>query len=769
MAESVPTMASIYLQRVFFAFVCLVVPGEVVWAAELMSDPRYGETYAARRMIQLDSDKDGRFQNSENPRLWSGVASADADSDGVITLRELAAFEPVYLKSPGPVKQNLIYKRTTEEDLHLDVYHPAERFTGPRPTVIYTHGGGWVVGSKHNITNGLFSQVYSRLLAKGFCVVAVNYRLYQGGGTITIRDCVVDVKDAARFLAKHSQELGIDPNRFFAHGDSAGGQLAQLLLLSPPDSFVGDPELADFTYDVVAGVSWYGPVDFEKSELFNHDGRPNFRDRFGDRILKRGTSSENKLNRYREVSPVNYLGPQSPPLLLMQGTKDTTIPVHHAHYMTERADAVNAPVEVVLVKNAGHNWREAGGPIKPDRDELVQQTVDFLVARLKPENGVKVSETKPNFEIAETSKPRMPEFSWETIPRYIHVRKTDAFTKEEVKYLASFPLITFEKTTGKDAYGSTEKGTIEAAKAVKALNPAAKTLFYRNVIVHYGGYAFDDRLRRISSPFLVDKAGRQKLVRGRVQAYDLANPEVVDWWVKSMAEVCRHPAIDGLFLDGNVKVLSPYLQNELPQGKKEQVIEGFERMISRTRQELGPDKLMLANILRARFTNGGLEYIDAFDGSYLEGFEHAVGKTSREDYVAKGIETVRKAGQRGKIIALTLNINRGTLDADVDEQSSALKSFKDVSQDRLNYCIALFLIMAEEHSYLNIHDGYDVNRRGDGETVSKLWMQTFPEFQRPLGPPQGPARKNGYRYVREFEHAQVILDLVSERGIVQWK
>ena len=72
----------------------------------------------------------------------------------------------------------------------------------------------------------------------------------------------------------------------------------------------------------------------------------------------------------------------------------------------------------------------------------------------------------------------------------MHVRKATAFSAEEIEYLATFPLITFEKTTGRKDSGSTEKGTVRAAKAVKALNPKTKILYYRNILVHYGCEAF---------------------------------------------------------------------------------------------------------------------------------------------------------------------------------------------------------------------------------------------------------------------------------------
>jgi acetyl esterase/lipase len=216
------------------------------------------------------------------------------------------------------------------------------------------------------------------LNAQGFCVASVDYRLCTAGGNITVRDCVTDAKDALRFLAKNAASFSLDAERVFTWGDSAGGHLAQMLLLSSPESFPGDPALADAKYRLIAGVSWYGPSDFEKIDLFTPPGGSDVRDRFGSRILKAGADEKTRLAAYREVSPVNYLRPESPPLLMMQGDKDPTIPVHHARYMKERGDAVKAPVEVFIVENSGHNWREVGGALRPSLEEIMTKTAAFM-------------------------------------------------------------------------------------------------------------------------------------------------------------------------------------------------------------------------------------------------------------------------------------------------------------------------------------------------------------------------------------------------------
>ncbi len=276
-------------------------------------------------------------------------------------------------------KLDVTYKTTIQGALQLDLHYPAAPKPGDKfPLVLFTHGGGWAAGNKTIGDRGVRFLGVSALNAQGFCVASVDYRLCTKDGTITIRDCVTDAKDALRFLAKNAAQFSVDGDRVFTLGDSAGGHLAQMLLLSPPESFPGDFALADAKYRLIAGVSWYGPCDFENTELFNPPGETGVRDRFGPRIIKLDTDAQSKLAAYREVSPVTYLKPSTPPLLMMQGDKDSTIPVHHARYMKERADAAKAPVEIFIVENSAHNWKETGGSLRPPLDDIIAKTVEFM-------------------------------------------------------------------------------------------------------------------------------------------------------------------------------------------------------------------------------------------------------------------------------------------------------------------------------------------------------------------------------------------------------
>ena len=303
------------------------------------------------------------------------VAQETADQDNAAS----PSSQSEYLETGGDRKLELVFKNVSGRDLKLDLYYPTDKRPEKCPVIVFTHGGGWAAGSRYKAANAPFDVLFKRLVKEGFAVAPVSYRLAKNGSNVAIRDCVIDCKDAIRYLAKNSESLGIDPRRICVMGGSAGGHIAQMLLLASDAQLPGDEQLALTSYNMKAGVSWYGPCDFVKTDLFNHDDRPDFRDRFGPRVLGSNTGPSDKLERYREVSPINYLSKNSPPLLMIQGDKDTTIPVKHAHYMKHKADAIGAPVEGMIIKNAGHNWRRVDADIDPSREEIIERTVQFFV------------------------------------------------------------------------------------------------------------------------------------------------------------------------------------------------------------------------------------------------------------------------------------------------------------------------------------------------------------------------------------------------------
>ncbi|HEV7210604.1 MAG TPA: alpha/beta hydrolase [Blastococcus sp.] len=104
-------------------------------------------------------------------------------------------------------------------DLKARVYRPEG--AGPFPTVVFFHGGGWVIGDLDTHDN------MARHICRGSgaVVVAVDYRLAPEHPFPAAAD---DAVAAARWVAGHLDEFGTD-DRLALAGDSAGGNLAAVV------------------------------------------------------------------------------------------------------------------------------------------------------------------------------------------------------------------------------------------------------------------------------------------------------------------------------------------------------------------------------------------------------------------------------------------------------------------------------------------------------------------------------------------------------------
>ena len=354
------------------------------------------------------------------------------------------------------------------------------------------------------------------------------------------------------------------------------------------------------------------------------------------------------------------------------------------------------------------------------------------------------------------------------MPLYMHIRKAKAFTNEEIKYLANFPLITFEKTTGSKTYGATEKGTIEAAKTVKNINPTTKILYYKNVVINWGGYEEDQSFfRKHPDAFLVNAKGEKALmVNGRTRFFDLSKEYVRSYWLNHVSKVASSPFIDGVFLDANIKVLVPsFFKSKVGIEKQQQLEEGYFSMMQDLKYQLGDDNLLIANMIRARseFKDSGREFLNYFDGSYLEGFDKGGSGMTYADYLAKGIEAVQKSAREGKVITMTIGLGKSLKGAHVgmDDVRESVELNEDLSA-RLDYILAIFLVCAEKYSYVYPHDGYN-------SLTSATWLKTFPQYEKPLGEPLSFAKRNGYIFTREFEHVAVWLDIENKIAKLNYK
>ncbi|WP_442511820.1 alpha/beta fold hydrolase [Novipirellula sp. SH528] len=305
--------------------------------------------------------------------LVSGACFAD---DAVLAKRKAE------IDWTGKSFRDVNYKQVGKRKLRMDIYLPTAHQSEASPVIYYVHGGGWAAGTKANYGNRLMLPVFQQLAESGFVCVSIDYRLCKKGQNVFMRDCVTDAMDGLRFLNKHHQQYAIDPARIVVFGDSAGGQLAQMLTYASADKFPGDSDLAGYDVQPLAGISWYGPSDFTDVNLFKTNFSDKNPDRFRARIAGQEGSYAKNPQAFEEMSPYYWIKKDSPPLLVLQGDTDATIPLPHAIHLTEKADRIGADVEMIIVKNAGHNWRKAGGDPAPGLEEIQRITAEYAIQRV---------------------------------------------------------------------------------------------------------------------------------------------------------------------------------------------------------------------------------------------------------------------------------------------------------------------------------------------------------------------------------------------------
>ena len=175
----------------------------------------------------------------------------------------------------GLVEHDVVYRIAGDKNLRLNVYLPDEFIgeppwwtndgKGKKPTLLYIHGGGWVVGSKDERVLNVLPYVY-----RDWVVISINYRLAKDAkAPAAVGDCLI----ALEWIYANADKYDIDTDRIVVSGGSAGGHLALLTgMLREGDQLCGGKLKVENTRKVAAIVNWYGVTDFTINPDNDPDG-----------------------------------------------------------------------------------------------------------------------------------------------------------------------------------------------------------------------------------------------------------------------------------------------------------------------------------------------------------------------------------------------------------------------------------------------------------------------------------------------------------------
>ncbi len=243
---------------------------------------------------------------------------------------------------------NVPYRDPASKACVLDLAVPEAAAAKPRPAIVIIHGGGWIEGDKSSFASAERHQPPNivDLARLGFVAATMNYRL---AGEAPYPAALDDCRCAIRWLRANAQKYHVDSDHIGAYGNSAGGHLALLLAVVPPETAVkpGEPN-AGYSSQVQAAVSDSGPLDL----LTQHRNKQLIT------VIEKfmgGPPDGARQRTYEAASPASYVSKSIPPLLLIYGEADGQVDVATAdRYVAALGGAGLADLTYIRLAKVDH-------------------------------------------------------------------------------------------------------------------------------------------------------------------------------------------------------------------------------------------------------------------------------------------------------------------------------------------------------------------------------------------------------------------------------
>lgn len=263
-------------------------------------------------------------------------------------------------------QKEVVFGSVDGRDLTADTFTPKQIPPIARPAIIFLHGGSWRLGSPSQF------HFHSAYLAKkyGFFAVNVDYRLSQEA---KFPAALQDAKCAVRWVRSNAKDLNIDTNRIALTGGSAGAHLAMMLAVSTGVSeYQGSGGNEGFSSEVNCLVLFNGEYDLWDLVKKNSLIEP--------MAWFIGGTPEECPEKYDELSSIKRLHKDTPPVLLLHGTKDTCVSHEQSIALYQRLKELGVHTEIELYEGKPHAWFNN----EPDRTVTLKRMEQFLVSQFNP-------------------------------------------------------------------------------------------------------------------------------------------------------------------------------------------------------------------------------------------------------------------------------------------------------------------------------------------------------------------------------------------------
>lgn len=255
---------------------------------------------------------------------------------------------------------DVVYTKVNDWDGKADLYLALNE-TKPTPIIVNIHGGGWKSGTKES--QGGFTPFFKA----GFAVANMEYRM---SGQAKAPAAIEDTRCMLVYLIRNAKKLNIDPNKIIIMGGSAGGHLALMGGLLANDHRFDTNCLGTENIKVAAIIDKYGIMD-----VWDWTYGPEHKSSSPAFWLGDNVKNEAFI---KSVSPISYVTKNSPPIFIVHGDADPTVPYQQSVTLFKKLQELGVKSEFMNVAGGLHG--------KFDKDKNAEINVALLqfISNLDP-------------------------------------------------------------------------------------------------------------------------------------------------------------------------------------------------------------------------------------------------------------------------------------------------------------------------------------------------------------------------------------------------
>ena len=304
---------------------------------------------------------------------------------------------PLKVQYPGNVEASFYVTYATvmgTRPLKMDIYRVPN--AGPKPAIIFVHGGSYVGGDPRDDRNPIYGEddgFMAYVASRGYVVAAVRYRLADEGKWPAQLE---DVKAAIRWLRGNAEQYGVDPQHLAVWGESAGGHIAAMVGATcgikefdkqENNGIYGNsPRPLQAAFDdqsscVPVVVSWYGTTDMARLDAQNES--------FAKLIHNTPVSSQSRVlgcslgttcdaatvQKANALYYVSQGGADKTAFLFQVGSVDEATPWQQSQSMYDALRARGIPAQIQVIKGANHYFT---GATKEQAKQILDTFFKFL-------------------------------------------------------------------------------------------------------------------------------------------------------------------------------------------------------------------------------------------------------------------------------------------------------------------------------------------------------------------------------------------------------